>query len=91
MGGQSSLEAGKQNLEAFWSQYQKIHPEHDMFRDPTHRSRWPTTLACALHGDEGRGLKKGQTCVLMLESTLGLEPTPGRKRKAEVACECRKR
>ena len=62
-----------------------------MFKDPTHQSRWPTTLACALHGDEGRGLKKGHTCVLMLESTLGLDSTPLRKRKAEVACDCQKR
>ena len=86
LGGFTKLESGQENLKSFWSCYQKVHPGHGMFSQDGHVARWPTTLALSLHGDEGRGLKKGNTCVIMLESNLGLQTCHGQtKRKVNVA------
>ena len=80
LGGQHDIDAGKQHLDAFWQSYLKVHPSHVMAG--VHGSRKPNnTLAMCLHGDEGRGLKKGNPCVLMLETVLGVgtsisEPQP---------------
>ncbi|CAJ1359562.1 unnamed protein product, partial [Effrenium voratum] len=86
LGGFTKLESGQEDLKSFWSCYQKVHPGHGMFSQDGHVARWPTTLALSLHGDEGRGLKKGNTCVIMLESNLGLQTCHGQtKRKVNDA------
>ena len=88
MGGHTDLATGQTNLCTFWDAYQKIHPEHAMFQLPDHEERKSRTLCMSLHGDEGRGLKKGHTCVVMLETNLGLQTIP-KKRKAwnSMACQ----
>lgn len=54
-----------------------------MFSLPGGESRWDRTLAMSLHGDEGRGQKKAQTFVLMLDCNLGLETLPFSERGAK--------
>ena len=92
MGGHSGAR-GQENLQAFWECYKQAHPEHDMFSLPGGDSsaRWRKTLAMSLHGDEGRGQKKAQTFILMLESNLGLETLPLSERKAKESSPNHKR
>lgn len=79
------------NLESFWRCYEKIHPDHEMRTLPDYEARRAFTIPVSLHGDEGRGLKKGQTFVMMVESNLGLETSAKRKHDGHESCKCAKR
>lgn len=79
---------GGEQLEAFWQNYKLFHPEHPIFHDADPRRTFNRCLAFSLHGDEGRGLKKGNTAVLMLETNLGLpEVDVHRKRRWADRCD----
>ena len=72
MGGCTDTDQGRQNLEQFWTCYKAIDPAHAFFQEG-HQERKPSnTLVFALHGDEGHGAKKGNTCVISMETCLGL-------------------
>ena len=86
-GGFTDEKLGRENLTSFWGCYQRVHPDHDMFREEGGEDKWSSTLAMSMHGDEGRGLKKTNTCVIMLESNLGLQTALTRKRRVDPA-EC---
>ena len=53
-----------------------------------HRSN---TLCVSFHGDEGRGLKKGNTAILMFESNIGVETAENmlKKRRLDNVCDCK--
>ena len=85
-GGFLNMAQGKKNLESFWCAYKVAHPEHTMFQEAGHEDRYSRTLAMCFHGDEGRGLKKSNTCVLMLETCLGMQTaSQGRKRRVPAS------
>ena len=85
-GGISDPELGEKYLESFWANYREAHPSHAMFQEAGHPDRKPcNTLCLGFHGDEGRGLKRGNTCVLMMESVLGLMETE--KPKDSTRCQ----
>ena len=89
MGGITDLKFAKQNLEEFWSCYQKIDPLHDFYQKP-HGERKPSnSLAFAFHGDEGRGAKKGNTCVISMETVLGLPSDSQDDSDATHSCKCK--
>ena len=88
MGGCPSAESGRSHLAAFWQGYEKVHPTHRLFNDADDVRRPPTsTFPLALHGDEGRGLKKGNTTVLSMESVLGTNTWSNVVAKRS-ACDC---
>jgi hypothetical protein len=90
LGGHFNETDGKQQLESFWDNYEKIHPSHVLFQENhEHRSR-SNTLCLSFHGDEGRGLKKGNTAILMMESNLGLETSDNyhSKRRLDQCQQC---
>ena len=90
LGGHFKETDGKQQLESFWDNYEKIHPSHVLFQENhEHRSR-SNTLCLSFHGDEGRGLKKGNTAILMMESNLGLETCENyhKKRRLDQCQHC---
>ena len=64
-------------LEAFWTFYKQVHPEHAMFTMPasqqSERMRW--TIPLLLHGDEGRYLKRSNFMVCTIECPLGSDHT----------------
>ena len=62
---------GQHHLAAFWQAYQQTHPRHAVFSD--HAQCLGNVLPVAVHGDEGRGVRKGNTVVVTLESPLGLD------------------
>lgn len=72
MAGLSDMTQGQDQLESFWSNYQKYHSTHRLFQDQRPCRSKRNTFACAFHGDEGRGKKRGNTCVLMFETCLGV-------------------
>ena len=49
-----------------WKMYKKVDPAL-----PEVANKLSTTIPMSPHGDEGRGQKKAQSFVLMLESNLG--------------------
>ena len=77
LGGASPKEAGAQ-LEAFWANYRLMHGTHVLFdqKSPLPLNR---TVPVQVHGDEGRGLKKGNTAVVMLEAVLVLPEKDGKR------------
>lgn len=74
-GGASDISQATANLESFWSAYKGIDPGHVMFQRGDSPRSPGNTLPFAFHGDEGRGAKKGNTCVISMESVLGLPDT----------------
>lgn len=71
MGGIDGCQ-GRKNLESFWASYRAIDPEHIFFQEDCPGRTSSNTLAFAVHGDEGRGAKKGNTCIISMETVLGL-------------------
>ena len=59
-------------LQGFWKKFRSIMPEHTLFQlaDQGHVDL-SRTVPCILHGDEGRGRKKGPFLVLSWHSVLG--------------------
>lgn len=72
--GGHDAETGGNHLAKFWENYELVHPTHAMFTEAGNSSeRKPNNTFClAFHGDEGRGLKRGNTAVIMFETVLGL-------------------
>ena len=86
--GGVSFEMGEKHLNTFWENYRSIHPTHDIFQDQNHSYRkLGNSIPLAFHGDEGRGTKKGNTCILMFEAVLGLMDSKT-KNKFSACDEC---
>ena len=90
MGGCPDVVTGQSHLEAFWGAYQKVHGSHTLFHQHVDGRCWSNTLALALHGDEGRGLKKSNTTIITMETVLGVNTWENmcRKRTAFECNEC---
>eukprot|EP00435_Cladocopium_sp_Y103_P031764 s1326_g8.t1 len=73
MVGYPNIDEGKASLGEFWKAYRGFHPTHRLFREQHQSRSMATTFALAFHGDEGRGLKKGNTTILMMETCLGVD------------------
>ena len=73
MGGCEDLEMGRSHLKAFWKSYEKYHPSHCLYHEHHQHRFFDNTFCIAIHGDEGRGLKKGNTTILMMESCIGVD------------------
>lgn len=73
MGGCPNIDEGKASLCEFWKAYRGFHPTHRLFCEQHQSRSMETTFALAFHGDEGRGLKKGNTTILMMETCLGAD------------------
>ena len=72
-----------EQLDAFWTCYKFVQPGHEVFKKPANLLR--CTLPVAVHGDEGRYLKKGNFMVCTVETILG---NHGPKRKQTAQCSC---
>ena len=81
-GGESVPEKMSQQLVAFWGQYKGYHPEHRVFQE--HQHSLSRVVPLCLHGDEGRGLRKGNCSVLSWESPLGLNSA----KRTSFTCSC---
>ena len=89
-GGCPDQTTGQKHLEAFWGAYRKIHPSHLIYNDQKDGRNFSNTFAIAIHGDEGRGLRKANTTIIMMESVLGVNTWSNMctKRTATKCDEC---
>ena len=69
-GGDPDPVTASRTLASFWRHYKSYHPEHLVYKEL--EGNLNQVIPLVLHGDEGRGLRKGQCAVMMLESPLGL-------------------
>ena len=83
MGGTRDVQLGKKHLEDFWGAYEKVHPTHLLFHADHQNRRRCNTFALALHGDEGRGLKKGNTTIISIETCLGVDTASNTAKKTK--------
>ena len=72
MGGAESIHQGECQLHSFWECYRKSHGEHEIFSQCS-ASELKNVVPVALHGDEGRGLRRGNTCVMSAEAVIGVD------------------
>ena len=89
-GGHTSPQQGGKQLASFWGNYEKWHGTHRLFLENHPERSLENTLCISFHGDEGRGLKKGNTAILMFESNLGVETADNitKKRRLDKDCGC---
>ena len=73
MGGCQNLVDGKAQLKSFWEAYYHVHPSHRIFNEHHGERSFDNTVSLALHGDEGRGLRKANTTILMMETCIGID------------------
>ena len=66
--------------ETFWSYYQELNPHFELFSKPG--VDYSRTVACYLHGDEGRTLKKSGLMVTSIQSALGYGFSPKRQKRS---------
>ena len=61
-------------LESFWCEYRNVHPGHQLFQDngPEGTETFGSVIPAVIYGDEGRGLRRGNTALVTLESPFGL-------------------
>ena len=84
-GDGSGANLGEQ-LEAFWTCFEYFQPGHVCFEKSKDQLR--RTLPLALHGDEGRYLKKGNFMVCSVECMLGPDGTKKRSNQSKRPCAC---
>ena len=78
---------GQKMLESFWASYQQTHKTHEVFRE--HPGCTSREIPFCFHGDEGRCLKKTNTCIMMLEAIFGLSTAENIKCKTHYdSCQC---
>ena len=78
---------GQKLLSSFWAAYEMTHPTHDVYQH--HRDNLGTTLPMCLHGDEGRGVRKGNTCLMSLESIFGVSTVSNLEQNLHYGdCKC---
>ena len=83
LGGCRDVHQGRQHIKAFWQNYKSFHAAHPVYSE--HGEWLDSVIPMLLHGDEGRGVRKGNTAVVTLESALGLDSCTSGTYKG---CEC---
>lgn len=72
LGGCSSLKQAEPVLQAFWTRYQKIYPEFQLFQQIDRgEKKKEQCIPLYLHGDEGTWYKRGGVFVFSFQSPLG--------------------
>ena len=71
VGGLQSQVEISQHLLAYWKGFQLFHGDHEVFRE--HSCNLQSVIPLSWHGDEGRGKRRGNTCVVSLEAPIGIE------------------
>ena len=89
VGGLQCQKEIAENLHAFWQAFQLSHGDHAVFQE--HCDNLQSVIPLCWHGDEGRGKSRGNTCVVSLEATIGVQTAVNKKRKRDGRghqCEC---
>lgn len=59
-------------LATFWKNYRAVHAGHAVFHRPDESASLELTIPLALYGDEGRGRRRGNTALVTLDATFGI-------------------
>ena len=65
VGGVSTQPERSAHLKAFWSAFELTQGDHEVYNH--HRDNLSNVIPIGWHGDEGRGKRRGNTAVLMVE------------------------
>ena len=82
-GGVDDIKLARQHLSAFWSNYQHFHGSHEVFTE--HKDYLDSVIPLLWHGDEGRGVRKGNTTICTIETPFGLDTYC---RQGHKCCDC---
>lgn len=85
VGGLDSALERSVHLHAFWEGFRVKHPQHKIFDE--HNNNLQSCLPVYWHGDEGRGKRRGNTCVVSIETPIGIH-TLDETRKRSAPCDC---
>ena len=70
--GGTSLDKSAAKLTEFWGNFQKIHPDFELFSADTPKEvQWSDCIPIYCHADGGRGFKKSEYMVFNWSSALG--------------------
>ncbi|CAE7390597.1 HERC1, partial [Symbiodinium sp. CCMP2456] len=85
-GGYKTRDKIRELLSNFWCSYRAWHPSHEVFREARDGDlNLHYTLPILIHGDEGRGVRKGNVAVCSMETPFGLA-THTEDRSCEWPC-----
>lgn len=78
--GVRDVEDMKKLLVCFWSRWQSVFPQHEVFhRAAANQLDVATCIPILHHGDEGRGYKKKQVMVMSVHGALGRGSRPSER------------
>ena len=88
LGGFTSFQAGGASLlHGFWEAYRTQHPTHRVFEQ--HENSLQYCLPFYLYGDEGRGRRRGNTAMFMMDFPFGIRSAAqAQTRKRKHSCDC---
>eukprot|EP00438_Fugacium_kawagutii_P031684 Skav232913 [mRNA] locus=scaffold1477:617629:619563:+ [translate_table: standard] len=84
LGGYTSMADCANLLQGYWQVFKRYHPSHQVFT--SHPDSLPYCLPIFLYGDEGRGRRRGNTAVFMMETPFGVRCAQTKKRNLECSC-----
>ncbi len=82
LAGKTTLMDATGLLEEFWSRYQRVFPQHELFGPKGKHLPRGRCLPLYIHGDEGTTYKKSAVLLLSIQSPMGYG---SRRRSTEVA------
>ena len=86
-GGLRDPQEAAKSLKSFWIAYKQQHPEHVVFQQADGESSLEYSIPVAVYGDEGRGVRRGQTALFALEAILGFHSAKN-MREGKTSCFC---
>ncbi len=86
-GGLTEGSEMKALMASWWEGYRAIHGSHRVFKQQESERGLATTIPVTLYGDEGRGKRRGNTCVVSMDCVFGLGTASNAKeRKRSFDC-----
>lgn len=86
-GGFTSPKDGAELLQSFWKTYREYHGSHAVFKD--HNESLQYCFPLFLYGDEGRGRRRGNTAIFVMESPFGVGSAgTAQTNKRKHPCSC---
>eukprot|EP00438_Fugacium_kawagutii_P009534 Skav228273 [mRNA] locus=scaffold7162:9256:10044:+ [translate_table: standard] len=74
------------HLQAFWEGWRLANADHEVYRE--HNSNLSQILPLMLHGDEGRGKRRGNTVVCSCETPISSFTAVNVKKRRRAECDC---
>lgn len=86
VGGLQNQQERSEHLQAFWDAFKLRHGDHRVFSE--HSDSLQSVVPLAWHGDEGRGKRRGNTVVVSIEASLGINTVLQQRKRRHESCQC---